>query len=132
MFAAMHYWFPKIWGRMYNVKRANLAFAILVIGFNVLYFPMLIVGLMGMPRRYYDYLPEFTTLNQISTVGSWILILGLFFMLANLIAGARKGKKAERNPWGGVTLEWQTKSPPPLQNFDKAPELSKEGPYDFK
>jgi cytochrome c oxidase subunit 1 len=132
MFAAMHYWFPKIWGRMYNAKRANVAFAILVIGFNVLYFPMLIVGLMGMPRRYYDYLPEFTTLNQISTVGSWILILGLFMMLANLVQGARKGKKADRNPWGGVTLEWQTKSPPPLQNFDKAPELSEDGPYDFK
>ena len=132
LFAAMHYWFPKMWGRMYNVKRANIAFAILFVGFNILYFPMLVVGLMGMPRRYYDYLPEFTTLNQISTVGSWILILGLILMLWNLIVGARRGEKAGRNPWGGVTLEWQTKSPPPLANFDKAPEVSEEGPYDFK
>jgi cytochrome c oxidase subunit 1 len=132
MFAAMHYWFPKIWGKMYNVKWANIAFTVLFIGFNVLYFPMLIVGLMGMPRRYYDYLPEFTTMNQISTVGSWILILGLVLMLVNLYLGARRGDKADRNPWGGVTLEWQTKSPPPTENFDKAPELSEEGPYDFK
>jgi cytochrome c oxidase subunit 1 len=131
LFAGMHYWFPKIWGRMYNVKWANIAFAILVIGFNILYFPMLIVGLMGMPRRYYDYLPEFTSLNQISTVGSWILAIGLVLMLWNLIVSGRKGKKAERNPWGGVTLEWQTKSPPPLENFDKAPEVSEKGPYDF-
>lgn len=132
LFAAMHYWFPKMWGRMYNVRRANIAFVILFIGFNLLYFPMLIVGLMGMPRRYYDYLPEFTTLNQVSTVGSWVLIAGLILMLANLIIAARKGAKAERNPWGGVTLEWQTQSPPPLQNFDKAPVLSDKGPYDFK
>jgi cytochrome c oxidase subunit 1 len=132
LFAAMHYWFPKIWGRMYNTSRANFAFILLFIGFNVLYFPMLIVGLMGMPRRYYDYLPEFTTMNQISTVGSWILIVGLVLMLVNLLISARKGEKAGRNPWGGVTLEWQTKSPPPVQNFDKAPELSEDGPYDFK
>jgi len=132
LFAAMHYWFPKIWGRMYNFRRANIAFVLLFIGFNILYFPMLVVGLMGMPRRYYDYLPEFTTLNQISTVGSWILAVGLIMMLVNLIIGARKGEKVGRNPWGGVTLEWQTKSPPPLQNFDKAPEVSENGPYDFK
>ncbi len=132
LFAALHYWAPKIWGRMYNIRWANIGFVILFIGFNMLYFPMLILGLMGMPRRYYDYLPEFTTLNQVSTVGSWILILGLIIMFTNLIRGSRKGEKIGRNPWGGVTLEWQTLSPPPLANFDKAPELSKEGPYDFK
>jgi cytochrome c oxidase subunit 1 len=132
LFAALYYWFPKMFGKMYNFKWANISFVFMFIGFNVLYFPMLIVGLMGMPRRYYDYLPEFTLPNVISTVGSWILVVGLIMMVANLIQGYRKGKPAPRNPWGGVTLEWQTKSPPPLQNFDKAPELSEKGPYDFE
>jgi len=131
-FGAIHYWFPKIWGRMYNVRWANIAFTILFVGFNILYFPMIILGMMGMPRRYYDYLPEFQFLNMISTVGSWILIIGMIIMIVNLINGYRKGAVAPRNPWGGVTLEWQTKSPPPLQNFDKAPEVSEHGPYDFK
>ena len=131
-FGGLHYWFPKIWGRMYNARWANIGFTLLFIGFNVLYFPMLIVGLMGMPRRYYDYLPEFQPMNVISTVGSWILILGLIIMIVNLFRSYRTGKPADRNPWGGVTLEWQTKSPPPLQNFDSAPELSEKGPYDFK
>jgi len=131
-FGGLHYWFPKIWGKMYNIKNANIAFTLMFVGFNVLYFPMLILGMMGMPRRYYDYLPEFQPLNVISTVGSWVLILGIIMMLVNLIIAYRKGALAGRNPWGGVTLEWQTKSPPPLPNFDKAPELSDHGPYDFK
>lgn len=85
-----------------------------------------------MPRRYYDYLPEFTNLNVISTVGSWVLAVGLIMMLVNLIMGYRNGKKASRNPWGGITLEWQTKSPPPLENFDELPKLNEGGPYNFK
>lgn len=131
-FGAMHYWFPKVYGKMYNIKIANVAFTLLIIGFNTLYFPMIILGLKGMPRRYYDYLPEFTQLNVISTVGSWILVTGLFLMLWNLVQGYRKGKKVGRNPWGGITLEWQTKSPPPLENFDKLPVLNEGGPYNFK
>jgi len=132
IFGGMHYWVPKIWGRMYNIKMANIAWAIIFIGFNALYFPMLILGLMGMPRRYYDYLDQFHDWNAVSTVGSWILIIGIIIMIINLIRGARKGKPAGDNPWGGVTLEWQTKSPPPLGNFDKMPELPEDGPYDFK
>lgn len=131
-FGALHYWFPKIWGRMYNIKRANIAFAFLFVGFNVTYFPMIILGLLGMPRRYYDYLPEFTDLNVISTVGTWILGVGLILMLYNLYRGYKTGEKASRNPWGGITLEWQTKSPPPLENFDKLPELNEGGPYNYK
>lgn len=131
-FGGIHYWFPKIWGKMYNVNWAKIAFGFLFVGFNTLYFPMIILGIMGMPRRYYDYLPQFQPLNVISTVGSWILFIGLVIMIINLINGYRKGAIAPRNPWGGVTLEWQTKSPPPLQNFDKEPELSEKGPYDFK
>lgn len=130
-FAAIHYWFPKMWGRMYNKVLANVAFAIIFIGFNTLYFPMLILGIMGMPRRYYDYLPEFHTLNQVSTVGSWILVSGIILMIYNLIKSYLANIKAPSNPWNGITLEWQTKSPPPLHNFDKAPELVKGGPYNY-
>lgn len=132
-FGALHYWYPKIWGKMYNVKVANVAFTIFFIGFNMLYFPMLIVGLMGMPRRYYDYLPEFHLPNMISTYGSWVLATGLLLMLGNLIAGFYTSKKKiGRNPWNGITLEWQTTSPPPLQNFDRMPVLPKNGPYDYE
>jgi cytochrome c oxidase subunit 1 len=132
-FGALHYWYPKIWGKMYNKAVANVAFVILFIGFNLLYFPMLISGLMGMPRRYYDYLPEFHLPNMMSTYGSWILVTGLLLMIGNLIAGFYTSKeKIGRNPWGGITLEWQTLSPPPVQNFDKMPELPKGGPYDFE
>ena len=128
-FGALHYWFPKMWGKMYNEGRALWAFILMFIGFNVLYFPMLVSGIMGMPRRYYDYLPEFTLNNQVSTVGSWILILGLILMIINLVAGARKGPQAPKNPWGGTTLEWQTASPPSLHNFDEEPVIREEGPY---
>jgi cytochrome c oxidase subunit 1 len=116
---------------MYNMTRAYMAFGLLFVGFNILYFPMLILGIMGMPRRYYDYLPQFHTLNQISTIGSWILVVGLLLMIYNLIAGYRKGPKAAGNPWHGITLEWQTDSPPPLHNFDKMPELPEGGPYNY-
>jgi cytochrome c oxidase subunit 1 len=130
-FGALHYWFPKIWGKMYNKKVANISFILLFVGFNVTYFPMLILGIMGMPRRYYDYLPEFTNLNQVSTVGSWVLILGLIIMIINLVVSRRKGEKASSNPWNGITLDWQTTSPPPLHNFDKMPEIPEGGPYNY-
>lgn len=128
---ALHYWFPKIWGKMYNQKLAYWALGFTFVGFNVMYGAMLTVGVQGMPRRYYDYLPQFETLNKISTVGSWVLIFGILLMIYNLVRSARKGKAAPRNPWNGVTLEWQVSSPPPLHNFDHKPILSEKGPYDF-
>lgn len=132
-FGALHYWYPKMWGRMYNKLVANIAFVLFFIGFNTLYFPMFISGLMGMPRRYYDYLPEFHVPNIISTVGSWILAVGLLLMIGNLIAGRFRGRKvAERDIWGGITLEWQTPTPPPVQNFDRLPLLPEHGPYDYE
>ena len=130
-FGALHYWFPKIWGKMYNKTRANIAFVLLFVGFNITYFPMLILGLIGMPRRYYDYIPEFHELNMISTFGSWILIIGLIIMIVNLVIARFKGEKASANPWNGITLDWQTSSPPPLHNFDKMPELPKGCPYNY-
>jgi cytochrome c oxidase subunit 1 len=91
---------------------------------------MLILGIMGMPRRYYDYLPQFTVPNEVSTVGSWILALGLIVIIANLIAG-RKGPIVSNNPWGSVTLDWtHTQSPPTTYNFGEIPVVTR-GPYDY-
>jgi cytochrome c oxidase subunit 1 len=129
--AALHYWFPKMFGKMYDWKRTVWAWFILFIGFNVLYFPMLILGWEGMPRRYYDYPPQFHTLHLISTIGSWILIAGLILIFFNLVQGLRKGQKAGDNPWGGATLEWQISSPPPINNFEKIPVVER-GPYEFR
>jgi len=129
--AALYYWFPKMFGRMYCEKTARIAWVFLFTGFNVLYFTMFILGWEGMPRRYYDYLPGFKTGHFISTIGSWILFLGLIIMALNLALAYFKGRKATANPWGGSTLEWQIASPPPTENFYVIPEITKD-PYDFE
>ncbi|WP_020675108.1 cytochrome c oxidase subunit I [Geopsychrobacter electrodiphilus] len=131
-FAALHYWLPKFFGRMYNHKRAVIAWALMFVGFNFTYMPMQVLGVMGMPRRYYDYLPQFTTLNQVSTVGSWVMALGLLVMFVNLWKGIRSGTPVGPNPWGGATLEWQIPSPPPIENFGEEDPVVTHGPYDFK
>lgn len=132
IFAALHYWLPKMVGRMYNFKVAKIGFWILFVGFNVLYFPMFVMGWLGMPRRYYDYLPEFTPYHRLSTIGSWILILGLIIMFGNLIKAWRSGPKtSEKNTWGGETLEWQIETPPTFENFNEIPVIT-EGPYEYK
>jgi len=131
LFAGLHYWFPKMFGRMYNERIANISVFIIFIGFNMLYFTMFILGYMGMPRRYWDYLPEYQPLHVISTIGSYILITGLLLMIYNLVRAYYKGKKAEQNPWGGVTLEWSVPSPPPLENFEDIPTVEHE-PYHFE
>lgn len=130
-FGGLHYWFPKMFGRMYRKKPVFWAWALLFVGFNILYFPMLVLGWEGMPRRYYDYLPPFQTLHVISTVGSWILIAGLILMLANLGWALFQGDRAEANPWDGATLEWQVPSPPPSENFEILPRVDR-GPYEFE
>ena len=129
-FAGLHYWFPKMFGRMYNERAAKTACFIMFIGFNILYFSMFLLGLQGMPRRYFQYLPQFRTNHVISTVGSWIFVAGLLLMFGNLIWSLRKGKKAPDNPWGGKTLEWQVPSPPPRENFEEIPVIT-HGPYKF-
>jgi cytochrome c oxidase subunit 1 len=131
LFAAFHYWFPKMFGRMYNRRRAISAWFVMLIGFNLFYFPMLLLGWQGMPRRYYDYLPQFRTLQLTATFGSWILIAGLILMFWNLFKGILKGEKAVKNPWGAATLEWQIPSPPPTENFERIPVI-RQGPHNFK
>lgn len=130
-FAAFHYWFPKMFGRMYNQKVAMFGAIMYFIGVNVLYFPMFIMGYQGMPRRYYDYLPEFQIYHVISTVGSWILITAILTMLINLFYSIKKGRVEKGNIWGAMTMEWEeSQSPPPLLNFEETP-VFKHGPYDY-
>jgi cytochrome c oxidase subunit I len=130
LFAAFHYWLPKMTGRMYNRLIASVAWLIMFIGFNIFYFPMLIMGWQGMPRRYYDYLPQFTDLQVLASIGSFILVSGLIMMIANLVYGVIKGEKAPSNPWGGATLEWTLPSPPSTEDFEETPVITK-GPYEF-
>ena len=129
-FAALHYWFPKMFGKMYNIKFARITVVLYFIGFNLLYFPKFIMGYMGMPRRYFDYLPVFTPYQRVSTIGSWILVGSILFMIGYFIHALFYGKKATSNPWGGVTLEWHISSPPPMENFHEIPVITHE-PYDF-
>jgi cytochrome c oxidase subunit 1 len=131
LFAALHYWFPKMFGKTYDHKFATIAFLVMFFGFNIFYMTMLILGWAGMPRRYYSYLPQFTDLQRIATVGSWIMVGGMGMMFGNLIYGFFHGKKAEDNPWGGATLEWQIPSPPSAENFEEIPVITR-GPYVFK
>jgi cytochrome c oxidase subunit I len=130
-FAGLHYWFPKIYGRMFDMERAKTAFLVTLLGHTVLYFPMYILGLQGMPRRYYDYLPKYTEGHFISTIGSWLLVTGLVLMFLNLFRAYRHGSPAPPNPWGAATFEWTLPSPPGRENFSTIPEAVR-GPYEFE
>ncbi len=132
LFAALHYWLPKMFGRMYNKRVAKIAFWIIFVGFNILYFPFLILGWLGMPRRSYHYLPRFQSYHVISTVGSWILVLGLIIMFFNLVKSIRSGKIiTDKNIWGGETLEWHIQTPPIKENFIDIPFITA-APYEYK
>ena len=120
----LHYWWPKIFGRMYSEKLARIACALIFIGFNMTFLTQFVLGSRGMPRRYYNYLDQFQPLHAFSTFGSWVLGAGLFLVLAYLLASLRKAPDAPDNPWGGTTLEWQTSSPPITHNFEHTPEVT--------
>jgi len=128
-FAALLYWFPKMFGKMYNEKVAALAWFPIFVGFNMLYFSMLVLGYMGMPRRYYTHLPQYHTGHVIASIGSFILAFGLVILLGDLLVALFRGKKAPQNPWDGVSLEWQIPTPPPLENFEEIPTVGR--PYVF-
>ncbi len=128
--AGIHYWWPKMFGRMYNEKSAAVGAVLVFIGFNWTFIPQFILGSRGMPRRYYNYLDQFQPLHMFSTVGSWILGLGLLICGVTLFASLRKKPDAPANPWGGKTLEWRTTSPPITHNFDETPVVT-HGPYDY-
>jgi cytochrome c oxidase subunit 1 len=130
-FGAMHYWYPKITGKMYDQRWANIGLFLFFTGFIVLYGMMFYLGYKGMPRRYYDYDEIFHTGNIISTMGSWVLYSGLGIIIINLFASLKSGIKAPSDPWGGKTLEWTIPSPPPVENFKDIPVITK-GPYSYK
>jgi cytochrome c oxidase subunit I len=130
-FAALHHWYPKMFGRMYNERTATVAWVHMVVGFNMLYFTMLVMGVQGMPRRYYDHLPGFHLGHQIATVGSWLLVAGILIMVWNLFRGLFRKAEVPANPWGGVTLEWTVPSPPPVENFGAELPVITEDPYKF-
>ena len=129
-FAGLHYWWPKIFGRMYNYKTAFLSAGLITTGFLFHFTPMFILGMQGMPRRYYDYLPQFEQGNFLAGFGAYIMVAGIFLMVINLLVSLKKGEVAESNPWEGVTLEWTIASPPTLHNFETEPEVP-DYPYDF-
>jgi len=135
--AGIHYWWPKMTGRMYNETMGQIAAALIFVGFNITFFTQFVLGSQGMPRRYYDYvgvmdtMPYFETLHAISTYGSWVLALGLFMVLGYLMASLWTGKKAPANPWGALTLEWTHTTPmPDPHNFTFQPIVTR-GPYDY-
>jgi cytochrome c oxidase subunit 1 len=127
----IYYWFPKMFGKMVNEFPAKLSWFFIFLGFNVTFFPQFILGSLGMPRRYFDYLPEFTALNRISTVGSYLIATGFLIALGTIIHGLIAGRKATANPWGGKTLEWTIASPPIHDNFNKIPVITA-GPYEYR
>ena len=124
--AGLHYWFPKMFGRMFDERRAKIGWLVLFVGFNCLYFSMFILGYQGMPRRYFDYPPQYFTGHLVSTIGSWITAAGLIIIFGNLVRSFFKGKQAPANPCGGKTLEWRIPSPPPTENFERLPVIKGE------
>jgi cytochrome c oxidase subunit 1 len=129
-FAGLHYWFPKMTGKMLNEKVARAAWALIFVGFNVTFFTMFIVGVRGMPRRYAEYLPKYQVENVISTIGAAVLALGILVMCWNFLQGLRKGPPAPGNPWRALSLEWQTPSPPDTENFREIPVVT-DWPYSY-
>ncbi len=117
----IHYWWPKISGRMYPEGWSKVAAAITFIGFNLTFFPQFVLGYLGMPRRYHAYPPEFQAYNVLSTAGASILAVGYFMPLVYLFWSLWYGERAPSNPWGATGLEWQTASPPPTENFEEPP-----------
>jgi cytochrome c oxidase subunit I+III len=126
IFGGMYYWFPKVTGRMYFERPGQISFWIIFVGTNLLFFPMHIVGLLGMPRRVYTYPGEmgWTAYNVIESIGGAITLIGILVLFANLVVSYRRGPLAPPDPWNGPTLEWSVPSPPPEYNFAVIPKVS--------
>ncbi|HEY2930210.1 MAG TPA: cbb3-type cytochrome c oxidase subunit I [Acidobacteriota bacterium] len=127
----LHFWWPKITGRMYPEAWARFAALVVFVGFNLTFFPQFVLGYMGMPRRYHAYPEEFQVLNVMSSAGASILGVGLLIPMAYLIWSMRYGRPAGPNPWMAAGLEWQTSSPPPPENFHVTPVVREEA-YTFR
>jgi cytochrome c oxidase subunit 1 len=126
----IHFWWPKMTGRMYPEGWARFSALVVFIGFNLTFFPQFILGYLGMPRRYHAYPAEFQVLNVMSTAGASILAVGYLIPMIYLIWSLRYGALAGPNPWGATGLEWRTPSPPPTENFKETPVVTEE-PYEY-
>jgi cytochrome c oxidase subunit I len=122
----IHFWWPKISGRLYPDRWARVAAVIIFVGFNLTFFPQYVLGYLGMPRRYAVYPPEFQVLNVMSSAGASILGIGYIIPFVYLIWSMRYGPVAGPNPWGAKGLEWTTPSPPPTENFEETPVVTEE------
>ncbi|MCB0338070.1 MAG: cbb3-type cytochrome c oxidase subunit I [Bdellovibrionales bacterium] len=122
LIAALHFWFPKMTGKMYNETAAKVGFVLVFFGFNMAFLPQFVLGMHGMPRRYFDYLPQFESLHALSTIGAFVNGFGYSFAIFNLVYAAFFSKnKAPANPYESLSLEWQTQSPPIHENFEETP-----------
>ncbi|MBD3402813.1 cytochrome c oxidase subunit I [candidate division GN15 bacterium] len=128
--AGIHYWWPKMFGRLYSERWAKVTALVIFVGFNMTFFSQFILGAQGMPRRYYSYLDQYQPLHGFSSVGAWVLGIGFVIMAVYLTASFFNGRKAGPNPWGALTYEWETLTPPPQHNFLKDVVLT-HGPYDY-
>ncbi|HEV2704127.1 MAG TPA: cytochrome c oxidase subunit I [Steroidobacteraceae bacterium] len=126
----LHYWWPKITGRLYSESWARAAAILMFFGFNLTFFPQYVLGYEGMPRRYHSYLPDFQALNVLSSAGASILALAYLMPIAYLLWSLRAGQPAGNNPWNARGLEWQTSSPPPEENFRHQPVVREAYAYD--
>jgi cytochrome c oxidase subunit I len=128
--AAAHYWFPKMFGRLYSERMGLLTSFAVFIGFVLTFFPQFLLGNAGMPRRYYTYPERYQWLNVLSTGGAWLLAGALVLTLVNLMVALRWGERASRNPWASRGYEWMTPVLPPKTNFETTPHIDR-GPYDY-
>ena len=128
--AGAHYWFPKMFGKMYDERVGLLTSVAVFIGFVFTFLPQFLLGNAGMPRRYYSYPPRFQWLNVLSTGGAWLLGAALILALLNLVVALKWGRRAGPNPWGSRSFEWITSSPPSKHNFDVTPVIERT-PYDY-
>ena len=126
----LHYWWPKMTGKLYNEPAAKAAWAFVFVGFNITFISQFIMGSQGMPRRYWDYLERFRPMHGFSSIGAMILGIGFIIMATNFIMSLVKGAKAPRNPWGSAGYEWNTTTPPHPHNFVDTPVIRR-GPYDY-
>ena len=127
---ALHHWWPKMTGKLLSERWGKIAWFLVMVGFNLTFFSQFILGTKGMPRRYHEYLPQFTFWHQLSTIGSQVMGIGFVIILVYMLHSVFRGRPAGQNPWGGVSLEWQTATPPITHNFEEQPVVER-GPYDF-